>query len=117
MGAVAGEVRITPATSILTEFGVRDVDGRVQIAARKGDLTISDHTGTTTLAQGQETTRDESSPTNRKRQGAGAAPAATPGVIAAALDSPVAIGIGAGAIAALTIWVLSRSDDPESASK
>ena len=117
MGAVAGEVRISPANGILTEFEVRDVDGRVQIAARKGDLTISDPTGTTTLAQGQETTRDESSPTNRKRQGGAAAPAVTPGAVGAALDSPIAIGIGAGAIAALTIWVLSRSDDPESPDK
>jgi hypothetical protein len=117
MGAVAGVVRISPAGGILTEFEVRDVDGRVQIAARKGDLTIRDRTGTTTLAQGQETTRDESSATNRKRQGGAAAPAARPGVIGAALDSPVAVGIGAGAIVGLTIWVLSRSDDPESGSK
>jgi hypothetical protein len=117
MGAVAGDVRISPANGMLTEFEVRDVDGRVQIAARKGDLTISDQTGTTTLAQGQETTRDESSPTSRKRQGGAAAPAATPGIIGAALDSPIAIGIGAGGIAALTIWVLSRSDEPESGSK
>jgi hypothetical protein len=117
MGAVAGVVRISPASGILTEFEVRDVDGRVQIAARKGDLTISDRTGTTTLAQGQETTRDESSPTNRKRQGGATAPAARPGVIGAALDSPVAVGIGAGAIVGLTIWVLSRSDEPESPDK
>jgi hypothetical protein len=103
MSALAGEVRISPANSILTEFEVRDVDGRVQIAARKGDLTISDPTGTTTLAQGQETTRNEKK--------AGAAPAAAPGAVGAVLDSPIAIGIGAGAIGALTIWVLTRSDD------
>ncbi len=36
------------------------MDGRVQIAALKGDLTINDDTGTTTLAQGQQTTREES---------------------------------------------------------
>ena len=116
MSALAGEVKISPANSILTEFDVTDVDGRVQIAARKGDLTISDQTGTTTLGQGQETTRDESS-SNKKRKAAGAAPGAAPGAAGAVLDSPIAIGIGAGAIGALTIWVLSRSDDPESPSK
>jgi len=56
----AGDVTVSPTASVWTEFEVRDVDGRVQIAARKGDLTISDGTGTTTLAQGQQTTRDES---------------------------------------------------------
>src|ERR1035437_1185474 len=55
-----GDVTVSPAVSVWTEFEVRDVDGRVQIAARKGDLTINDDTGTTTLAQGQQTTREES---------------------------------------------------------
>src|ERR1700758_4475019 len=45
MSAHAGEVKISPAKGVLTEFEVRDVDGRVQIAARKGELTISDQTG------------------------------------------------------------------------
>ena len=116
MSALAGGVRISPVGSILTEFEVRDVDGRVQIAARKGDLTISDQTGTTTLDQGQETTRDESS-SHKKKKAGGAAAGAAPGITGAALDSPIAIGIGAGAIVGLTIWVLSRSDDAVSPSK
>ncbi len=49
LGTRAGDVTVSPAASVWTEFEVRDVDGRVQIAARKGDLTISDNTGTTTL--------------------------------------------------------------------
>ncbi|MGA7566248.1 MAG: hypothetical protein WBW53_09270, partial [Terriglobales bacterium] len=49
----AGDVTVSPASSVWTEFEVRDVDGTVQIAARTGDLTISDDTGTSTLAQGQ----------------------------------------------------------------
>ena len=57
-----GDVTVSPAASVWTEFEVRDVDGRVQIAARKGDLTLTDDTGTTTLPQGQQTTRDESQP-------------------------------------------------------
>ncbi len=43
----AGDVRVSPAAGVWTEFEVRDVDGRVQIVARKGDLTISDDSGTT----------------------------------------------------------------------
>ena len=57
MAISAGKVTASPAVGVWTEFEVRDVDGKVQIAARTGDLTISDDTGTTTLAQGQQTTR------------------------------------------------------------
>jgi hypothetical protein len=117
----AGDVTVSPAASVWTDFEVRDVDGTVQIAARKGDLTISDDTGTTTtLAQGQQTTRDDSQSQNddkkkkkKKRRVAGAAPAAGGGI----LDSPWAIGIGGGAIVGATAWVLIRGDEPVSPSK
>ena len=117
MATRAGDVTVSPAASVWTEFEVRDVDGTVQIAARKGDLTISDDDGTTaTLTQGQETTRDDSQSQNddkkkkKKRRAAGAIPAAKGGI----LDSPVAIGIGAGAIAGGTAWILIRGDEPVS---
>ena len=117
----AGDVTVSPAASVWTEFEVRDVDGTVQIAARKGDLTISDDSGTTTtLAQGQQTTRDDSQSQNddkkkkkKKRRAAGAAPAAGGGI----LDSPWAIGIGGGAVAGATAWVLIRGDEPVSPAK
>ena len=113
MATRAEDVNISPASGVLTEFEVRDVDGRVQIVARKGDLTIRDDSGaTTTLAQGQETTREESESKKekKKKRAGGVAPAATGG----ALDSPVAIGIGTGVVVGLTAWVLIRSDDPAS---
>lgn len=120
----AGDVTVSPTASVWTEFEVRDVDGRVQIAARKGDLTISDDSGTTTLAQGQQTTRDESqsqtdnNTNNQKRKKrekrekrvAGAVPGAAAGVF----NSPAAIGIAGGIIIGGTAWVLSQSDDPVS---
>ncbi len=115
----AEDVTVSPAASVWTEFEVRDVDGRVKIVARKGDLTISDDSGTTaTLAQGQETTREESESQKdkkkRRREVPGAAaPAASGGI----LDSPVAIGIGTGAIVGVTAWVLIRGDDPASPAK
>ena len=119
MATRAGGISVLPSASVLTEFEVRDVDGRVRIAARKGALTISDNTGTTTLAQGQETTRDESAPQqeeskkgkkSKKSEGAGASPAAS----GAILNSPIAVGIGAGVVAGVTAWVLIRGDEPAS---
>lgn len=114
----AGDVTVSPAASVWTEFEVRDVDGTVQIAARKGDLTISDDTGTTTLAQGQQTARDDSqsqedNKKKKKKRAGGAIPAAHGGI----LDSPWVIGIGGGAIVGATAWVLIRGDEPASPSK
>jgi hypothetical protein len=121
LAARAGDVTVSPAASVWTEFEVRDADGRVQIAARKGDLTISDNTGTgtTTLAQGQETTREESPDQSdkdkkkRKKGAAGVTPAAEGGI----LNSPILVGIGAGAIGFVTAWVLFDNDKPVSPSK
>jgi hypothetical protein len=109
----AEDLTVSPAASVLTEFEVRDVDGKVQIVARKGDLTISDDSGTTTLAQGQETTREESESQKekkKKKRGGGAVPGAAGG----ALDSPVAVGIGTGVVVGLAAWVLIQSDNPTS---
>jgi hypothetical protein len=118
MATRAGDVTVSPAASVWTEFEVRDVDGTVQIAARKGDLTISDDSGTTTLAQGQETTRDETQSQSqddakkkKKRKAAGAAPAAGTGGL---LSSPWTIGIGGGLIVGATIWVYHQSPIPVS---
>jgi hypothetical protein len=119
VAATAGDVRVTPASNAWTEFNVTDVDGTVRIAARKGDLTVTDDNGTVTLAQGQETTRDEQSDQsdskdkkNNKKRAEGAAPAAGGG----ALNSTIAIGVGAAAIGGVTAWVLLRNDNPVSPS-
>ena len=120
IAATAGDVKVSPASNAWTEFNVTDVDGTVRIHASKGSLTISDGKDVATLAQGQDTTRDESSGTsdkdnkkkNKKRQ-AGAVPAAGGGI----MNSPVAIGVGAGAAIAITTWVLIKNDDPASPTK
>lgn len=110
-----GGVTVSPTSSAWTEFEVRDVDGTVKIAARKGDLTVSDDKGTTTLAQGQETTREESprDKNRKKRGGTGSVPGASGGV----LNSPVAIGIGTAAIAGVAAWAVIQSDEPVSHDK
>ena len=116
MATRAEDVNISPASGVLTEFEVKDVDGTVRIVARKGDLTIvADSGATTTLAQGQETTREESESQKekKKKRAGGVAPAATGG----ALDSPVAVGIGTGIVVGVAAWVLIRSDNPASPAK
>jgi hypothetical protein len=120
MSARAGEVTVLPASGVLTEFELRDVDGTVEVTARKGDLKISDSKGATLLAQGQQTTRDEgttqddpqaqSTKKRRKKPAGAAAPGASGGI----LNSPIAIGVGGGLIIGGTIWVLTKSDDPVS---
>lgn len=102
----AGQVTVAPAGKDLTQFEVHNnTDGTVQIMAHKGDLSVSDSTGTVTLAEGQQTTRYASA----DRKG-GAAPAAGGGV----LDSPIVIGIGIAAIAGLITWVLLQGSHPAS---
>lgn len=119
IATVAGDVNVKPASAAWTEFNIVDVDGSVRIAARKGSLDVTYGKETFTLAQGQETTRDESAPDSnsdnkksKKKAGAGTAPGASGGW----LDSPVAVGVGAAAVVGLTTWVLVKSDNPASPS-
>jgi hypothetical protein len=119
IAAVAGDVKVAPASPSWTEFNVVDTDGNVKIAARKGDLLITDGDETFTLQQGQETTRDDSSSQTtdskdgkkKSKKGTNAAPAGGSGAI---LDSPYAIaGAGAAAIG-ITTWILLKNENPAS---
>jgi hypothetical protein len=115
IATTAGDVRVAPASNAWTEFNVTDIDGTVHIAARKGDLTVTDDNGTVTLAQGQETTRDEQSDQSDKKKkdkkrGAGAAPAAGGGI----LNSTAAVATGLAVVGGVTAWVLLQSDNPVS---
>jgi hypothetical protein len=110
MAAEVGGLKVVPSSNAAwTEFEVRDTDGAVKIIARKGDLTLIDASGTTTLPEGQETTRDEGSQKGkRRRQGGGAVPGAAGGI----LDSPAAIAVGAGVIGGIAAWALLHDDEP-----
>lgn len=114
LAARAGEVTVRPAANSWTEFQVTDVDGRVHIAANKGDLTVQDDKGTTTVAQGQQTTRDDTTDTEKKkkkhRREAGAAPAAGGGIMSSA---PVVYG-GLAAVGGVGVWVWLRQEPPVS---
>ena len=98
LAARAGDVTVKPVANTWTEFQVTDVDGRVQIAANKGDLTVQDDKGTTTVTQGQQTTRDDPTDTEKKkkkrRRGTGAGPAAGGGI----MSSPPVVYGGLAAI-------------------
>ncbi|MGD1216375.1 MAG: hypothetical protein ABR861_15450 [Terriglobales bacterium] len=111
MAARAGDVTVKPASNSWTEFQVTDLDGRVQIAANKGDVTVQDDKGTTTVTQGQQTTRDDTADTEKKkkrRRGAGAATAAGGGIMS---STPVIIG-GLAAVGGAAIWIWTRQETP-----
>jgi hypothetical protein len=108
----AGEVTVAPASDGWTQYQVREKDGMVQIIAQKGDVSVSDKTGTSTLSQGQQATRDESQQNAQKTKKGGAIPAAGGSI----LDSKAAMLGGIGVAGALTGWVLSQGDNPVSPS-
>lgn len=115
LAARAGDVTVKPAGNSWTEFQVTDVDGRVQIAANKGDVTVQDDKGTTTVTQGQQTTRDDTADAEKKkkkrrRRGAGAATAAGGGIMSSA---PVVYG-GLAAAGGAAIWIWTRQEPPVS---
>src|SRR5260370_27973361 len=68
LAARAGDVTVKPATNSWTEFQVTDLDGRVQIAASKGGLTVRNDKDTTTVRQGQGTTAEHTADTDKKQQ-------------------------------------------------
>jgi hypothetical protein len=116
--AHAGEVTVKPVSNSWTEFQVTDVDGRVQIAANKGDVSVQDAQGTTTtVTQGQQTTKDDTTDTEKKkkkkrRNGTGAAPAAGGGI----MSSPYVVYGGLAGIGAGAIWIWTRNEAPVSPS-
>jgi hypothetical protein len=118
-----GDVKVSPASNSWTEFNVTDVDGTVRIAARKGDLTIFDGSQTTTLQQGQETTRDETNPDTQSKDKSGkkknknAQEGAVAGATGGWLNAPYAVAGGALAVGAITTWVLIKNDNPASPAK
>src|SRR5271157_1419667 len=116
LAARAGDVTVKPAADTWTEFQVTDVDGRMQIAANKGDVTVQDDKGTTTVTQGQQTTRDDTADTEKKkkkrRRGGGAATAAGGGI----MSSPAVVYGGLAGVGVGAIWIWTRNESPVSPS-
>ena len=117
VATTVGDVKVTPTSKSWTQFDVIDADGTVRIAARKGDVAVSDSKSTVTLAQGQETTRDESSaPSNKekKKKKSDGAAQSTSGAI---LNRALVVGVAAVAVAGIVTWALVQSGNPVSPSK
>jgi len=120
LATTVGDIRVTPASETWTEFTVVDVNGTVKILAKKGDLTLTDGKQTATLAEGQQTTRDDSAADNSDSSNKGkkkspkqqsGAPGAAKGPI---LNAPLAVGLAGGAVIGLTAWVLLQGSNPAS---
>lgn len=107
MAARALAVTVAPATSAWTEFEVTDVNGVVQIIARKGDVNVTCGKHTATLAEGQQATRDESGDCRRKKGGA------YPPTGGDFLASPYAwSSIGGGTIVLCVTWFCDNDPPP-----
>lgn len=107
-----GDVSVKPASGQWTEFRIKDLDGTVQIAANRGDLLVTDARGnTTTVSQGQETTRQDSPAGKHRRRRSGGA---VPGAQGSILNSPIALYTGIAIVGGVTTWVLLQGDNPPS---
>lgn len=104
-----------------THFDVSDVDGKLTVFAEKSDVYINERskkeirdvkeTGRSSRTIVHETEKK----TREDKCGAGYVKGPTPAVapvLGPILDSPWAIGIGAGAIGVITCWALCKNDDP-----
>lgn len=125
VAATVGDLRVAPVSSNWTEFNVSDTNGLVRILARKGDLAITDESGTMRLPEGQQATRDDSASqsassdqndTNKKKKKKRAA-AAVPAAQGGALSSPIVDIAGGAAVGGVLVWVFTRGDDAISPTK
>ena len=109
----ARDFKITPVSNNWTQFYVTRSGGTIGIVARKNDVTVNCGSGSTTVKEGNELTREDADNCGAVAKKAGA-PAAAKGPI---LTSNTAKWVALGTGGALTIWSLAHSDDPVSPDK
>jgi hypothetical protein len=105
----ARDFKITPVSNNWTQFYVTRSGGAIGIVARKNDVTVNCGSGFTTVKEGNEFTREDADNCGTVATRGG--PAAAKGPI---LTSNTAKWTAVGAGAALTIWTLTRHEDPVS---
>ncbi len=124
IGVRAGCMLIVPTSSAWTQFEVTDVNGTVEVAAKKNDVrleTVADSgshkelsasLSSSNLREGEQTSRDESAgcKDDKHKRDSGATPAGTGGI----LSSNYARDGALGAIAGVGIWLALQDDDPPS---
>ncbi len=115
-----GCLTIIPVRLEGTQYEVTDIDGKVTVTARKSDVNInrkSQEAKSRTENTQEHVTVREGEQRTREDKCAAAAPtgqAATAGLKGPILDSLWVKGAGVAGIAALTCWVLCRTDNPVS---
>jgi hypothetical protein len=97
----AGIATITPASSVWTEYEVTDLNGMVEVLARKGNLSVNCGKDTVSLSDGMQIVGDPSGKCKTKRR-SGAYPPADGDI----LNSPYLKYIGAAAGGGTLIWLL-----------
>ncbi len=117
-----GCLLVVPVNDALwTHFDVSDVDGKLSVFAEKSDVYINERSkkeirDVKETGRSNRTIVHETEKKSREDKcGAGYVKEPTPTVapvLGPILDSPWAIGIGAGAIGVVTCWALCKSDDP-----
>jgi hypothetical protein len=107
MVAVAGDITVTPASNLWTEFEVVDASDSVQVVATKGDVKVNCGKGSTMLSAGDQATPDDSGNCKKKRKG-GAVP--IPGHGGILTDPYVLAGaaVGGGLIICLLLCTSSK---------
>ena len=113
---------IIPVTSSWTQFEVTDVNGTVEVAARKNDVRLETlamsgsakeaSPSSNNLREGEQTTRDESDgcKTDKGKKDEGAVRAGYGGPLGGSRSRDVA----AVGVAALALWLTIAHDDPPS---
>ncbi len=91
----ADSVTIKPATQKESKYEIAENDSVVVIAARKGDLTVTEGDQTSTVQEGEQSTR------SRRRKGAGAVPAASGAPLSGKTAAIIAGAAGAAAVGAV----------------
>lgn len=108
----ARDFQITPVSSTWTQFEVMRSGGVIQIAARKGSVTISCGVGAPTLVkEGHQITRADAQNCGLAQRSGPGAPTAAHGAV---LTSPWAEGAGIAGAGTLLFLTLHHGDDPVS---
>ncbi|HYA23766.1 MAG TPA: hypothetical protein VEF05_06375 [Terriglobales bacterium] len=104
---------VTPASDTWTEYEVTDVNGVVDVLARKGNLSVNCGKETAAISDGMEVIGDASGKCTRRRRN-GAYPPADGDI----LNSPYLKYVGAAAAGGTLIWLLwPHPKQPVSASQ
>lgn len=112
---------VTPVNPMWTRYDVTDVDGKVTVAALKGDVNINSRSGNAQQAKrsadaGRVSVHEGE--TKSREEKCGAANVKSPTVAAqdGIMNSPYTVGAALGVAGGLTCWALCRDDDPISPS-